>query len=685
MNEDVLPGQSFPLGATVRSDGVNFCVFSENCTAMELLLFDAAYHQQPSRSILLDPKQNKTFYYWHVFVPGVKAGQVYAYRAHGPNQPREGHRFDGQKVLLDPYARSVVGTGNLARDAARQPGDNIASALKGVVVDPRDYDWNEDAPLRRSFADSVIYEMHLRGFTRHPSSKVSADKRGTYAGLIEKIPYLQSLGVTAVELLPITQFDEHAVLPPLVNYWGYDPIAFFAPHRAYSSNQTPLGPLDEFCDMVKALHKSGIEVILDVVYNHTAEGDHSGPTYSFRGLENRVYYILGPDRTYYANYTGCGNTVSGNDSIVRRAILDCLRFWVQVCHVDGFRFDLASVLARDVMGHPLENPPVLWEIESDPVLAGTKIIAEAWDAAGLYQVGTFIGRRWAEWNGQYRDDVRRFIKGDSGLVCKFASRLVGSPDIYTQPNREPHRSINFITCHDGFTLNDLVSYDHKHNEANRQNNGDGADANFGWNHGVEGPTNDPAIESLRVRQIKNFLTTLFISQGTPMLLMGDEARRTQGGNNNAYCHDSETNWLNWTEIEQRSDLIHFVRSLIRFRREHSLFQIDRFWGEPASGVELFWHGVQPGLPDWGDGSHSLAFSISSAKFGEHLYVAFNAYWEPLTFVFPAPTLGERWMRVVDTSHPSPDDFCQTDDPLSSSGSYLVGPRSAIIFESRRRT
>ncbi|MBL8056500.1 MAG: glycogen debranching protein GlgX, partial [Anaerolineales bacterium] len=565
MPNKVHPGRAYPLGGNLLSGGVNFSIFSKNATAVELLLFDGVDDDRPARVIPLDPQLNRTFYYWHVFVPGVTAGQLYAYRVHGPQVPEYGLLYDGEKVLLDPYGRAVAYSGRYSRAAAARPGDNSAVAMKSVVTDPRAYNWEGDKPLQVPYAGSVIYELHVGGFTRHPSAGVAPERRGTYAGLIEKIPYLKTLGVTAVELLPVQQFDPQDAPAGQANYWGYSPVALFAPHRGYSARQDPVGPVVEFCDMVKALHRAGLEVILDVVFNHTAEGDQHGPTLSFRGLENRAYYILDPQRpANYTNYSGTGNTLNGNHSIVRRLILDCLRHWVQVMHVDGFRFDLASVLARDERGRPLEDPPILWDIESDPVLAGTKIIAEAWDAAGLYQVGSFIGHRWAEWNGQFRDDVRRFVKSDAGQVGRLAARLTGSRDLYRQPDREPNRSVNFITCHDGFTLNDLVSYNGKHNEANGENNRDGNDANFSWNCGVEGPSADPAVEAMRLRQMKNLLTVLFFSQGTPMLLMGDEVRRTQGGNNNAYCQDNELSWFNWEAVAQQADFLRFTRELIRF-------------------------------------------------------------------------------------------------------------------------
>ena len=496
-------GQSTPLGASVRPDGVNFSLFSRKASNVDLLFFDHEDDERPSRVIHLDPVANRTYHYWHVFVPSAKPGQIYGYRVHGPFDPANGLRFDPGKILLDPYGRGVVVPKNYDRNAASKSGDNSAIAMKSVTVDPHLYDWEGDRPLKRPSSQTIVYELHIKGFTRHPSSGVPEKTRGTYRGLIEKIPYLVDLGISAVEFLPIFQFDAQDCPPGLINYWGYAPVSFFAPHQAYSSRQDALGPVDEFRDMVKALHRAGIEVILDVVFNHTAEGDHRGPTICFRGLDNCSYYILEKDRTRYANYSGTGNTLNANHPIVRRMIVDSLRYWVEEMHVDGFRFDLASILARDSHGQVLHNPPVLWDIESDPVLAGTKLIAEAWDAAGLYQVGGFVGDSWKEWNGRFRDDVRGFFRGDKGSLTHFADRFLGSHEMYRHEQREAEQSVNFVTCHDGFTLNDLVSYNCKHNEANGEDNRDGGNDNKSWNCGVEGPTDDPEIENLRNRQIKN--------------------------------------------------------------------------------------------------------------------------------------------------------------------------------------
>jgi glycogen operon protein len=649
---------------------------------MQLLLFEDAEASGSCRVIDFDPDKNRTYDYWHIFVPGLRSGQVYAYRAQGPFEPGRGHRFDGEKVLLDPYGRAVALPQRYRRDAAELPGDNVATAMKSVVVDTSTYDWEDDVPLKRPFAESVIYEMHVAGFTRHPSSGVAPEKRGTYAGLIEKIPYLKTLGITAVELLPVFQFDSQEAPRGLTNYWGYNPVSFFAPHGGYGSCSDPLETLDEFRDMVKALHRAGIEVILDVVYNHTAESDDTGPTLCFKGLENGVYYILDEDKSHYANYSGTGNTLNANQSMVRRLIIDSLHYWVEEMHVDGFRFDLASILSRDESGQPLANPPILWDIETDPILAGTKLMAEAWDAAGLYQVGSFVGDYWKEWNGHFRDDVRSFVKGDSGTVSTLAARFLASPDLFGHEDREPEQSVNFVTCHDGFTLNDLVSYNEKHNEANLEGNRDGHNHNLSWNCGIEGPSDDPEVEKLRNRQIKNFLTITLLSLGVPMLLMGDEVRRTQRGNNNAYCQDNEISWFDWTLLEKHADIRRFVRNLIRFRLGLSVFreQRGRTLLQLLKQANLRWHGVKLNEPDWGEHSRSLAFSARGRRRFFHLL--FNAYWEPLEFELPRVPGGSQngWRRVIDTFRESPRDFCaQADAPMLDRATILVQPRSVVLL------
>jgi glycogen operon protein len=664
---------------------VNFSVFSKHATGIDLLLFDHLDEPRPARVISIDPVTSRQYHYWHVFVPGVQAGQVYGYRARGPLDPANGHRFDAQKVLLDPYGRGVVVPKGYNRESSGQPGDNAATAMKSVVIDPQAYDWEGDRPLKTPSTRTVVYEMHLRGFTRHPNSGVSEATRGTYAGLIEKVPYLQGLGVTAVELLPVFQFDAQSVLPgqDRVNYWGYAPVSFFAPHQAYSSRQDPLGPVDEFRDMVKALHRAGIEVILDVVFNHTAEDDHTGPTLCFRGLDNVAYYILEHDRSRYSNYTGTGNTLNANHPIVRRLIVDSLRYWVEVMHVDGFRFDLASILSRDSSGRPMPNPPVLWDIESEPALAGTKLIAEAWDAAGLYQVGSFIGDAWKEWNGRFRDDVRSFFRGDEGAVGHLADRILGSHDVYGHKGREAEASVNFVTCHDGFSLNDLVSYNHKHNEANGENNRDGADDNRSWNCGVEGPTSDPQIDALRNRQVKNFLTVTLLALGMPMILMGDEVRRTQGGNNNAYCHDNEANWFDWTLVKTHPAVHRFVRLLLERRvlRDQTAERQRMSLTDMLAQGKTAWHGVKLYQPDWSPHSHSLAFGAEMRREGLGLHVILNAYWERLDFELPRVEDNETWRRWIDTSLEPPDDIVewQTAPTIMSLGSYRAGPRSVVVL------
>ena len=663
LKDVVSTGCSSPLGATVFPEGVNFSVFSRNASGVELLLFDREDDARPTRVLAIDPAKNRTYHYWHVFVAGVKPGQLYAYRAYGPFDTASGMRFDPGKVLLDPYGRGVVVPKNYSREAACRQGDNAAMAMKSVVVDPHAYDWEGDSPLHHPSSHTIIYEMHVKGFTRHPSSGVSEETRGTYAGLVEKIPYLQQLGITAVELLPVFQFDVQDAPPGLTNYWGYSPVSFFAPHHGYCSCGEPLSTVNEFRGMIKALHRAGIEVILDVVFNHTGEAGEDGPTLSFRGLDNSTYYILDQDRWRYANYSGTGNSLNANHPVVRRMILDSLRYWVGEMHVDGFRFDLAAILERDEEGNLMPNPPVLWDIESDPALAGAKLIAEPWDAAGLYQVGGFIGDSWMEWNGRFRDDVRSFFRGDEASVGPLADRLLGSPQIYGHKEREAEESVNFVTCHDGFTLNDVVSYNQKHNEANGENNQDGLNDNRSWNCGVEGPTDDPAIESLRNRQVKNLLTVTMLSLGLPMILMGDEVRRTQHGNNNAYCQDNESSWFDWTLVNKHADVHRFVKQL----------SARRLWGavepeqERLSLNELLrkanrtWHGVKLGQPDWSASSHSLAFTVQAPNEKLFFHVIMNAYWEPLDFELPpAGKANNPWRRWIDTSLDSPQDIVEWD-------------------------
>ena len=676
-------GRSTPIGATLTAGGANFSVFSRSASRIELLFFDRVDDARPARVIPIDPCTNRTYHYWHVFVPHVRAGQIYGFRAYGPFEPVRGLRFDPSKLLLDPYGRSIVVPKNYSREAARLPGDNTATAMKSVVTDPKAYDWEGDAPLKRPWARTIIYELHVRGFTAHPSSGIVESKRGTYAGLVEMIPYLQQLGITAVELLPVFQFDPLDAPGGRTNYWGYSPVSFFAPHQQYSVHQDPLSALDEFRDMVKALHRAGIEVILDVVFNHTAEGGEGGPTQCFRGLDNPTYYVLCEDRSQYANFTGTGNTLNANHPVVRRMIVDSLRYWVQEMHVDGFRFDLASILARDSFGAVLSNPPVLWDIESDPALAGTKMIAEAWDAVGLYQVGNFVGDSWKEWNDRFRDDIRDFFRGADDSAARAADRLLGSPSIYGPKERELEESINFVACHDGFTLNDLVSYDHKHNEQNGEDNRDGSEDNRSWNCGVEGPTDDPGIETLRNRQVKNFFTAVMLSGGVPMFLMGDEVRRTQRGNNNAYCQDNETGWFDWTLAFKHADILRFVKLLIQRRllrdveherRRATLIQILR-------EERHAWHGVKLNQPDWSRFSHTIALGGELKGEGISVHIILNAYWESLEFEIPVLKGGrENWRRWIDTALDSPNDICDwnAEQPVLGT-TYRAGARSVVVL------
>ena len=638
---------------------------------------------RPSRVIRMDPCENRTYHYWHVFVPGLKAGQIYGFRAIGTYDPGQGLWFDPSKVLLDPYGRAITVPKSYNREAARHAGDNTAAAMKSVVADPQAYDWEGDAPLHRPWARTIIYEAHVRGFTAHPSSGLPASKRGTYAGLVEKIPYLQQLGITAVELLPVFQFDPLDAPRGRTNYWGYSPVSFFAPHHAYSSSHGPLAALDEFRDMVKALHRSGIELILDVVFNHTAEDGHDGPTQCFRGLDNPTYYLLREDRSRYADFTGTGNTLNANHPVIRRMIVDSLRYWVTEMHVDGFRFDLACILARDSSGAVMSNPPVLWDIESEPALAGTKMIAEAWDAAGLYQVGSFVGDSWKEWNDHFRDDVRDFFRGADDSAGRMADRLLGSPGIYARRGREAEESINFVACHDGFTLNDVVTFNHKHNQENGEDNRDGHDDNRSWNCGCEGPTTDPVIENLRNRQVKNFFTATMLSVGVPMFVMGDEVRRSQRGNNNAYCQDNEANWFDWSLLSSHADVHRFVKLLIERRlirdveherRRTSLTQVLR---ESKHAL----HGVKLNQPDWSRGSHS--FAISGELKNERLlaHLMFNAFWEPLDFELPALGNGAtHWVRWIDTALEPPHEICDwnRETPVAES-TYRVGARSVVVL------
>jgi isoamylase len=547
------------------------------------------------------------------------------------------------------------------------------------------FDWDGDQPPRHPWSKTVIYETHVRGFTIHPKSGV--DYPGTYRGLMEKIPYLKTLGVTAVELMPVQEFNESSVTrrnpqtgQPLRNYWGYDPVVFCAPKASYSASGGLGQQKLEFKEMVRAFHNGGIEVILDVVFNHTAEADQLGPTLCFRGIDNAIFYTLAGDKRYYKDYTGTGNTINANHPVVRDHILAALRYWVVEMHVDGFRFDLASVLGRDGAGKLLANAPLLERIAEDPILRGVKIIAEAWDAAGAYEVGSFSERRWAEWNGRYRDDVRRFWRGDEGMLGLFASRICGSADIYTKSGKGPEGSINFVTCHDGFTLNDLVSYRDKHNAANGERNHDGTDANFSENYGVEGETTDVGIEAVRKGQIKNFLLTLLISRGVPMMLGGDEFRRTQGGNNNAYCQDNETSWHDWSRLEQHEEVFRFSCGMIDFRRAHPVLSKEQFYTD----AEIHWFGPHGGLPNWADPKEKQLACLIQEDRQRALCLMFNAGADAVDFGLPPAPPGSRWHLAVDTSREAPQDlFAAGEEALwEDPQTYHLKPRSSAILLAR---
>ena len=695
---EIRSGAPLPLGTDVSQGGVNFALFSRHASRVRLELFDKATDARPAKVIDFDPVRNRTGDVWHVWLAGIRPGQLYAYRVDGPYQPREGHRFNFNKLLLDPFATAITPLPYWDFGAARgyessAPGQDLAcskvddaGAMPKCVFTHEHFDWHDDLPPRHPWSKTVIYETHVRGFTIH--SNAGVEHPGTYRGLMEKIPYLKDLGVTAVELMPVHEFNEcqlSAINPqtgkPLRNYWGYDPVAFFAPKASYSSAGGMGQQKLEFKEMVRALHQAGIEVILDVVFNHTAEGNELGPTLCFRGMDNAIFYTLADDKRYYKDYTGTGNTINANHPVVRDHILAALRYWVVEMHVDGFRFDLASVLGRDGSGRLLANAPLLERIAEDPILNDVKIIAEAWDAAGAYEVGSFSERRWAEWNGRYRDDVRRFWRGDDGMLGLFASRICGSADIYTASGKGPEGSINFVTCHDGFTLNDLVSYRRKHNEANGENNHDGTDANFSDNYGAEGETADAGIEAVRKRQIKNFLLTLLISRGVPMLLGGDELRRTQGGNNNAYCQDNETSWYDWGRMEKHDEILRFTRGLIALRRAHPILSKEQFYTD----AEIHWFGPQGGLPDWADPKEKQFACLIHEGEQNALYLMFNAGTAAVDFGLPPDSTGTRWRLAVDTACEAPRDlFAAGEEPLlDNSRAYRLGPRSAAILVTRR--
>ena len=675
---------AMPYGALVKDQGVQFVVFSRNATEIRLLLYNDAKDMEPAQVIRYDPELDRWGDVWSIFVPGISAGQLYHFQASGPFDPRRGFRFDPNARLVDPYAKAL--SGNFLSST-----DGLVRPPKCVVVDDY-FDWEGDRHLRRDLSETVIYEMHVRGFTNHPSSGV--DKPGTYLGLIEKIPYLKSLGVTAVELMPVHEFpiyEADGSVSERPNYWGYDPLAFFAPHRGYAWDQTPGAQVKEFKQMVKALHEAGIEVILDVVFNHTCEGNEHGPTLSFKGLENGVYYML-EEGEYYKNYSGCGNTINGNHPVCREMIFNCLRHWVHNYHIDGFRFDLASILSRDRNGNLLPNPPLVEAIAEDPMLADTKIIAEAWDAAGAYQVGTFSDFRWAEWNGRYRDDMRRFWKGDQGLLGAFATRLSGSSDLYQSSSRHPYSSINFITSHDGFSMNDLVSYNEKHNWANGEDNRDGDNNNHSYNYGVEGPTDRKQIKEIRQRQIKNMIVTLLVSQGVPMLVSGDEVCRTQRGNNNAYCQDNDISWFDWDLVDENDQMFRFVSSVIEFRRKQPTIRRRTFLTGTMQGdgmlPDVSWYSAFGTAVNWHSSDLTLTCLLTAPEKsddylheGRDVLLMINANMDGHEFVIPPIAKSRKWNLFLDTGEIGPNDVHPNwDGPeLPMSGRMTLAGKSMCVY------
>jgi isoamylase len=710
----VRSGRPYPFGATLVPGGINFSIFSRHANYCVLVLFekgaDAPLAEIPFRGMFQKIDSGEPawgeFRIGNVFAMTVfdldYENLEYGFRMDGPGpkvqrgQPGQ-HRFDPNQILLDPYAKAIGGRDVWGQTPA---GNGLYPHRARITQD--DFDWESDRPLEIPLEDLVIYEMHVRSFTRHPSSGVK--QPGTFTAILEKIPYLKELGINCIELMPIYEFDElegNRIHPDtgelLMNYWGYSTVGFFAPKTGYAAtgkSKDGTMVVDELKNLIKQLHQNGIEVMLDVVFNHTAEGNEYGPTLSFRGIDNVTYYMLTPTGYYY-NFSGTGNTLNCNNPIVRNMVLECLRYWAAEYHIDGFRFDLASILGRDPWGAPLANPPLLEALAFDPILGKCKLVAEAWDAGGLYQVGSFPAYgRWAEWNGKYRDDMRKFLKGDMGLAGAAAQRLQGSPDLYAWGGRGPTASINFFTCHDGFTLYDLVAYNGKHNEANGENNNDGGNDNHSWNCGWEGPSTDPAVNDLRQRQMKNALAMLMVSQGVPMILMGDEVARTQDGNNNTYCHDSDLNWLNWGLLKTNADLFRFFKNCIAFRHAHPVLRNrTHFRNQDYVGsgyADITWHGVKAWNADWSGTSRILAFMLCGkhAKEGtvedNYIYVAINQYWETLPFDLPGLRDGRQWHVFVNTGAPPPQDCWEpgTEPRLEDQSRFLVGGRSVAILVGR---
>ena len=682
-------GKPYPSGSKFNAKGVNFSIFSRHAEQVELLLFASADCDEPFQIIPLKKEINKTFFSWHVYVTNLPAGTWYTWRMDGPGQAREaGFRFEKEKHLLDPWAYAVSQK-RWNRKAACKPGDNGRTAMRCVVTDDR-YNWEGDTPLAIRSEKAIVYELHVGGFTRHPSSKVT--NPGTFSGLIEKIPYLQQLGITHVELLPVMAFDEQDVPSKtadmgLKNYWGYSTHSFFSPHPGYCVTPEQGTHVQEFRDLVKALHKAGMGVIMDVVFNHTAEAGANGPVINFRGIGGKTFYHLDQnDKSILRDYTGCGNTVNANHPLVARFIISCLEYWVREMHVDGFRFDLASAMARGEHGEVLQDPPVLWGIELSEQLVKTKLIAEAWDAAGLYQVGSFPGYRWAEWNGRYRDIIRQFVRGDKGILAELATRISGSSDLYEHQGRLPINSINFVTCHDGFTLYDLFSYNEKHNAANGEDNRDGCSNNLSYNCGAEGDTRNIDILALRRKQAKNVFSILLLSQGVPMLLAGDEILHSQHGNNNCYCQDNELSWIDWNMANKNADMLRFVQQMIALRKRHPSIMRRRFLtGEVPEGkniADISWHGTEINKPLWFDPeARILAFTLTGVEDDEaDLHIIMNMSDENTSIQLPIIS-GKKWCVAIDSSLKSPYDIIppQEQKPFNES-SYIVNNKTIAVLE-----
>lgn len=707
MDFTFLNGRPLKLGAVLTKDGVNFSLYSKDATAVTICLFDSDTSEKPASTYKLDPVKNKTGFIWHVQVCGAGEGTMYLYKVDGPYNPPAGQRFNQYKYLFDPYAKaftigSVFRSYNNQHKQGFKKNDggelqNLSDFPKCVVVND-DFDWEDDKPLNIPLNKSIIYETHIKGFTKDKSSGVAPEIAGTYKGFTQKIDHLKNLGITSVELLPVFEFDENEngntnprTGERLVNYWGYSTIGFFAPKTSYAADKTPGGTVREFKQMVKELHKAGIEVILDVVYNHTAEGNEHGYTFEFRGLQNDVYYSLPQnDKQYYMNFSGCGNSVNCNHPVTQQFILDSLRYWVLEMHVDGFRFDLASILTRAPNGAPMEVPALTYAISQDPVLANTKIIAEPWDCAGLYQLGGFPAgenNRWSEWNGRFRDDIRRFIRGDENTATAAATRIAGSSDCYNHSGRAPTASINFITAHDGFTLNDLVSYNNKHNDENGEENRDGSNDNLSYNHGFEGECTNPKIELLRTKKIKNFLIYLFVSQGVPMLLGGDEMARTQGGNNNAYCQDSPISWYNWELANKNQGLVRFTKGLIELRKSHPVFTRTKFFQANYDKTvipEISWYDMNAKNPDWNKQKRFLGFKLNGTELNDDdFYIATNTDIYDLTITLPAPPAGSKWYVIADTALPSPEDILSPEkaELLRDQRRYVLISGATVILQS----